>query len=39
MIAAKLYESRGEDVLGQTVSEDKTVMRLLNSARIWDEFA
>jgi len=37
MIATKLHESRGEDVLG-TVSEDKTVMQLLNSARLWDEF-
>jgi len=38
MLCSKLYESRGEDVLGQTVSEDKTVMRLLASARLWDEF-
>jgi hypothetical protein len=38
MLCSKLYEGRGEDVLGQTVSEDKTVMRLLNSARLWDEF-
>ncbi len=38
MICSKLYESRGEDVLGQTVSEDKVVNRLLASARLWDEF-
>ena len=38
MLAAKLYESRGEDVLGQTVSEDKTVQRLLASSRLWEEF-
>ena len=38
MICSKLYEGRGEDVLGQTVHEDLTVMRLLSSARLWDEF-
>lgn len=38
MICADLYESRGESVLGQTVSENKTVDRLLASARLWDEF-
>lgn len=38
MICSKLYESRGEDVLGQTVHEDKTVNNLLMSARLWDEF-
>jgi len=37
-ICAKLYESKGEDVLGQTVHEDKTVMNLLQSRRLWDEF-
>jgi len=35
---AKLFESKGEDVLGQTVSEDKTVFNLLQSRRLWDEF-
>jgi uncharacterized phiE125 gp8 family phage protein len=38
MICADLYEGRGEAVLGQTVSENKTVDRLLSSLRIWDEF-
>ena len=38
LICAKLYEGRGEDVLGQTVSEDKIVQRLLASARLWEEF-
>jgi len=38
MIAAKLYESRGEDVLGQTVSENKTVDSLLWSKRLWGNF-
>ena len=37
MICAKLYEGRGEDVLGQTVSEDKVVDRLLISARLYDK--
>lgn len=38
MIAAKLYESRGEDVIGQSVAEDQFFMRLLNSSRVWDRF-
>lgn len=38
MVCSKLYEGRGEDVLGQTVSEDKVVDRLLASARLWNEF-
>ena len=39
MVATKLYESRGEDVLGQKiVHEDQTVMRLLASVRLWDAF-
>lgn len=37
-ICSMLYESRGEDVLGQTVTEDKTVERLLRSVRLWDNF-
>ena len=39
MICAKLYESRGENIIGQqSVYEDQTVMRLLASSRLWDEF-
>lgn len=39
MRCSKLYESRGEDVLGQTVSEDKTYDRLVNNIpRLYDEF-
>ena len=36
MICAKLHESRGEDILGQTVTEDKGVDRLLIGERLWD---
>lgn len=38
LFAAKLYESRGEDTLGQTVHEDKTMDNLVRNYRIWDEF-
>jgi uncharacterized phiE125 gp8 family phage protein len=38
MLAAKLYESRGDDVIGQTVSEDKVIDRLLVNAKLYDEF-
>jgi len=38
MICSDLYEGRGEPVIGQTVSENKTVDRLLSSMRLWDEF-
>lgn len=38
MVCADLYEGRGEPVLGQTVSENKTVDRLLATYRLWDEF-
>jgi len=38
MLVAKLFESRGEDVIGQSVYEDKTVLNLLQSRRLWDEF-
>jgi uncharacterized phiE125 gp8 family phage protein len=38
LIAADLYEQRGEPVVGQTVVENKVAERLLASARIWDEF-
>jgi uncharacterized phiE125 gp8 family phage protein len=37
MTVAKLYESRGEDTVGQTVHEDKTVRNLLASERLWNE--
>jgi len=33
---AKIYESRGEDILRQTVSEDKVVELLVGSMRLWD---
>ena len=38
LIAADLYEMRGEPVIGQSVIENKAVHRLLASARLWDEF-
>ena len=38
MICADLYEMRGEPVLGQTVTINKTVQNLLASSRLWDEF-
>ena len=38
MIAADLYEQRGEPVVGQTVVENKVADRLLASSRLWDEF-
>jgi uncharacterized phiE125 gp8 family phage protein len=38
MIVANLYANRGEDIIGQTVSEDKTALRLLASSRLWEEF-
>ena len=38
MLCAKFYASRGEDVVGQTVAEDKTVQRLIYSSILWDEF-
>lgn len=38
MIAADLYEQRGEPVVGQTVVENKVSDRLLASSRLWDEF-
>src|SRR3990172_4437074 len=38
LVCAKLYEGRGEDTVGQTVMEDKTVGRLLASAILRDEF-
>lgn len=38
MIAAKMYESRGDDIVGQTIVEDKFYHNLLSSSRLWDEF-
>ena len=38
MIAAKLYEQRGDDVIGLSVAENKFYERLLASSVIWDEF-
>jgi uncharacterized phiE125 gp8 family phage protein len=38
MVAASMYENRGEAVIGQTVIEDKTVDRLLASSRLRGEF-
>lgn len=40
MTIAKLYMSRGDDVVGTIVEEtgDKAVTRLLASYRLWDEF-
>ena len=38
LLCADLYEGRGEAVLGQTVTENKTVERLLASERLWDNF-
>lgn len=37
---AKLYESRGEDIIGPglSINEDKTAQRLLDSYRLRDEF-
>ena len=38
MIAAKMWASRGDDIVGQTISEDTFFLRLLRSYRLWDEF-
>jgi len=37
-IAAKLYESRGEDIVGQLIHEDEFYDRLLASERLWGNF-
>jgi len=37
-LVAKMYESRGEDILGQTVHEDVVVTNLLYPIRLWGEF-
>lgn len=39
MIVADMYEGRGDAVIGQTVVENNTALRLLSSARLWDEFS
>jgi uncharacterized phiE125 gp8 family phage protein len=36
MIAAQMYEQRGEAIVGTIVTENKTVMRLVDSYRLWD---
>lgn len=40
LLCAKLYEGRGEDIVGTIVAEvgTKNIDRLLNSARLWEEF-
>lgn len=38
MLCSKIYESRGEDITGTIVHEDKTVDRLLINERLWGEF-
>lgn len=38
MIAARLYEDRGENVVGQSVAEDKFYKNLLNKYILWEEF-
>jgi uncharacterized phiE125 gp8 family phage protein len=39
VLCAKLYESRGEDIIGQTRIEDETYKRLVNLIpRLYDEF-
>ncbi len=38
MIAADMYEMRGEPTLGLSVAENKTAERLLYPYRLWEEF-
>lgn len=38
MVAADLYENRGERIIGQTVVENKAVDALLASNRLWGNF-
>jgi uncharacterized phiE125 gp8 family phage protein len=38
LLTAKFYESRGENVVGQTVAEDLTFERLLASSRLWGRY-
>ena len=37
-VCVNLYANRGDDVIGQSVTYDKTVDRLLSNARLWDMF-
>ena len=40
MLCAKMYEDRGEDIIGpgQNIIESKVTDRLLASSRLWDDF-
>jgi len=38
MYAAKLYANRGEDVIGASVTQDRTVDALIRNYRLWREF-
>ena len=38
LLCSDLYENRGELIVGQIVTENKTVQRLLSSLRLFDEF-
>ena len=38
MVCSDLYEHREQQIVGQAYQENKTVARLLASARLWDEF-
>jgi len=38
MYAAKLYASRGEDIIGASVTQDRTVDALIRNYRLWREF-
>ncbi len=38
MLCAKMYESRGDDIIGRTLTEDKFYQRLISTFRIRDEF-
>lgn len=38
MVCSDLYEHREQQIVGQAYQENKTVQRLLASARLWDEF-
>ena len=38
MYAAKLYASRGEDIIGVSVTQDRTVDALIRNHRLWREF-
>jgi len=38
LLIADMYQNRGELIIGQSVTENKTVQRLLSSCRLFDEF-